>query len=154
MIDITLRVNGKSYPISVKPRTRLIDALRDLGFTGTKEGCGEGECGACTIIMDGKSVLSCMMFAKQAEGHELTTIEGLAKDGSLDKLQKAFIEEGAVQCGYCIPGFIMSAKALLNENKNPSDDEIKDSITGNLCRCTGYTKIVKAIRKVADGEQK
>ena len=129
---------------------RLIDFLRDeLNLTGTKEGCSEGECGACTVIMDKKAVTSCTVLAGQIDGCEILTIEGLAKNGELDILQKKFIEYGAVQCGFCTPGFIMSAKALMMNNKNPSLNEIKRAVEGNLCRCTGYIKIIEAIEAAA-----
>lgn len=132
------------------PARRLIDLLReDLHLTGTKEGCGEGECGACTIIVNGEAVNSCILLVGQLkDGDKILTVEGLEKDGKLNKLQKAFLEHGAVHCGACIPGMLMSATALLMKNKKPKEAEIKDAISGNLCRCTGYEKIVKAIRSV------
>lgn len=143
-------LNGDKVSVDVAPEKIFVDVIRDdLGLTGTKVGCGRGECGACTIIMDGKPVNSCLMFAAQADGHVFTTIEGLSKDGELDPIQKAFIEEGAAQCGYCIPGMIMSSKALLDKIPDPSDDEINEAISGNLCRCTGYTKIKESIKKAA-----
>ena len=145
---LKLKVNSKDYNIDVDPSKRLLDVIReDLKLTGTKEGCSEGECGACTIIMDGKAINSCMLLAVQARGSELITVEGLEKDGKLDELQKAFIEKGAVQCGFCTPGMLMSLKALLMQKPDPSDDEIKIAIEGNLCRCTGYVKIVEAVRE-------
>lgn len=134
---------------------RLLDFLRDeLGLTGTKEGCGEGECGACTVIIDGKAVNSCLVLLPEIDGSEVTTIEGLSKDGELDTIQKAFVDEGAVQCGFCTPGMIMSAKALLDRNDSPSDEEIMEAIEGNLCRCTGYYKIVQAIKTAAENLRK
>jgi len=146
-IGITLNVNGKDYPLEVKPNEILLNVLRDrLGLMGTKYGCGIGECGACTVLLDGKAVLSCQTLAFTAEGKRITTIEGLEQDGELDPLQQAFIDEGAVQCGYCTPGMILSAKALLDEKPDPSTEEIKQAIRGNLCRCTGYTNIVRAIK--------
>jgi carbon-monoxide dehydrogenase small subunit len=143
-------VNGKPRAVDVEPQARLIDVLRDrLDLTGTKEGCGEGECGACTVLMDGAAVNACLVLALQARGRGVVTVEGLARDGELDPLQKAFIQEGAIQCGYCSPGMLMSAKALLLHNPRPTEPEIRAAIAGNLCRCTGYTKIVKAVLAVA-----
>lgn len=139
-------INGRPIEADVDEKMRLIDFLRDeLNLTGTKEGCSEGECGACTVIMDKRAVTSCTVLARQIDGCEILTIEGLAKNGELDILQKKFIEYGAVQCGFCTPGFIMSAKALMMNNKNPSLNEIKRAVEGNLCRCTGYIKIIEAI---------
>ncbi len=150
MIKIKFIVNSEEREIVTEPTRTLLSILREeLGLTGTKEGCGKGECGACTVIMDGNPVPSCLVLACQLDGCEITTIEGLSEDGNLDPLQKAFIEEGAVQCGFCTPGMIMSAKALLMRNPSPTEDEIKEAISGNLCRCTGYTKIVKAIEKAS-----
>ena len=143
-------VNGSARQVDIDPAERLIDVLRDrLDLTGTKEGCGEGECGACTVVMDGVAVNACLVLGLQARGREILTVEGLAQDGQLDALQKAFIAEGAIQCGYCSPGMLMSAKALLLANPHPSEPEIRTAIAGNLCRCTGYTKIVKAVQAVA-----
>ncbi|MBU3188195.1 (2Fe-2S)-binding protein [Clostridium bowmanii] len=145
---LKLKINGKQCSIDVDPSKRLLDVIReDLKLTGTKEGCSEGECGACTVIMNGKAVNSCMLLAVQARESDLITVEGLEKDGELDELQKAFIEKGAVQCGFCTPGMLMSLKALLMQNPNPSDDEIRIAIEGNLCRCTGYVKIVEAVKE-------
>jgi len=146
-----MTVNGKAQKVQIKPDDRLLDVLRHtLGLTGAKEGCsGEGECGACTIIMDGKAVNSCLVLAFQARGKDIITIEGLEKNGELDRLQQAFIDNGAVQCGYCTPGMIMSAKALLIDNPHPSEADIRTSIAGNLCRCTGYINIINAIQEVA-----
>lgn len=150
-VIIDFIVNDKAYSIDAEPDMRLIDVLRyKLGLTGVKEGCGEGECGACTIIMDGEAVNSCLVMAVQARGKKIITIEGLEKNGELDPLQKAFIENGAVQCGYCTPGMIMSAKALLLKNPNPTEEEIREAIAGNICRCTGYNNIVKAIKSVSN----
>jgi len=144
-------VNGREYSIDVESDMRLIDILRyKLGLTGVKEGCGEGECGACTIIMDGEAVNSCLVMAVQARGKEIITIEGLEKNGELDPLQTAFMENGAVQCGYCTPGMIMSAKALLLKNPNPTEEEIREAIAGNICRCTGYNNIVKAVKAASN----
>jgi len=143
-------VNGIARSLEIDPETRLIDVLRDhLDLTGTKEGCGEGECGACTVLMDGVAVNACLVLGMQARGRQIVTIEGLAVAGQLDPLQQAFIDEGAIQCGYCSPGMLMSAKALLLKNPHPSEPEIRSAISGNLCRCTGYTKIVQAVQSVA-----
>lgn len=145
-MQISLKVNGKDYSLDVQPNLRLLDLLRDkLELTGTKEGCGEGECGTCTVIMDKKAIHSCLVLATQANGREIITVEGLAKDGELDRLQEEFISKGAIQCGFCTPGMLMSAKALLMEKPNPTVEEIKVAIAGNMCRCTGYGKIVEAI---------
>ena len=128
----------------------LLDFLReDLGLKGTKRGCDSGQCGACTIIMDGKTMNACLVLAIQADGKEILTIEGLSSGGRLHPLQEAFVEEGAVQCGFCVPGMILSAKALLDEKKDPSEGEIREALSGNLCRCTGYVKIIKAVQKAA-----
>ena len=145
--QITLTVNGKYHELSVKPWRTILEVIReDLGLTGPKEGCGMGECGACTVIVDGKTVNACLMLAAEANGKEISTIEGLASDGKLHPIQEAFMEGGALQCGFCTPGMIISAKALLDENSQPSEDEIRRNIAGNLCRCTGYAHIVKAIK--------
>lgn len=151
-IRVTCEVNGRQVTLTSMPNRTLLDVLRDdLGLTGAKNACGgEGECGACTVIMDGKSVNSCMVFIGQVHGHVIETIEGISKDEELHPLQRAFIEAGAVQCGYCTPGAIMTAKALLQENPRPSDDEIREGLSGNLCRCTGYVKIVDAVRLAAE----
>lgn len=149
--DMTFIVNERSYTVKADPSMRLLDLIRDvLGLTGTKEGCAEGECGACTVIMDGKAVTSCIVLAGQAEGRKITTIEGVGKDGELSRLQKAFVECGAIQCGFCTPGMILSAKALLDENPHPSAEEIKTALSGNLCRCTGYTKILEAVQRASE----
>lgn len=148
---IEFKVNGKSYQIDVCPSMRLIDLLRDeLGLTGTKEGCGEGECGSCTVIMDGKAVNSCLVPAPQVDGKEIITVEGLAQDGQLDLLQQKFLEHSAVECGFCTPGMLMSAKALLMKNPHPTEEEIRTAIAGNLCRCAGYSKVVAAIKAAAE----
>lgn len=142
-------VNDKHEIIDVDPGERLLDVLRNrLGLISVKEGCGEGECGACTIIMDGVAVTSCTVLAMQAKGKEIITTEGLEKNGELDKLQEAFMKNGAIQCGYCTPGMLMSCKALLMKNPDPTEEEIRRAIEGNLCRCTGYTKIVNAVLDV------
>ena len=146
MYPLTMTLNGESVTVEVEPFELLVDVLRDkLGLTGAKIGCNEGECGACTVIMDGQAVLSCLLPAMKAQGREVVTIEGLSHGDELHPLQQAFIEQGAVQCGYCTPGMIMSAKALLDENPQPSLDEIEEALAGNLCRCTGYFQIVEAI---------
>ncbi|MFY9112307.1 MAG: (2Fe-2S)-binding protein [Desulfomonilia bacterium] len=142
---INLTINGAPYELEVEPNLILNTLLRDrLGLTGTKISCGEGECGACTILVDGKPMLSCSMLAVAANGKNITTNEGLAKDGELHIIQKKFIEKGAIQCGYCSPGMILAVKALLDENPNPTSADVKKAIGGNLCRCTGYVKIVDA----------
>jgi aerobic carbon-monoxide dehydrogenase small subunit len=142
-----LKVNGKEYDVEVEEWKSLLEVLReDLGFTGVKTGCEEGECGACTVLVDGKAVNSCLMLVRQAEGKEITTIEGLSgEDGSLHPLQAAFVEHFAVQCGFCTPGVLLSAKALLDENPHPTEEEVREALGGNLCRCTGYVKIVEAV---------
>lgn len=147
---INLKVNGEEVSVAVEPDKTLLWLLREeLNLTGTKEGCGAGECGACTVIFNGKAVNSCLVLAVEAEGAEVYTIESEAKDGELSDLQKAFIEYNALQCGFCTPGMIMAARALLNENPHPTEEEIKEAIEGNLCRCTGYVPIVEAIKAVA-----
>ena len=149
MISIELIINGESHAVSVKPNETLLDVIRDkIGLTGTKKGCDTGQCGACTVLMEGKPVPSCLVLAVDAKNKVITTIEGLAADGRLHPIQEAFVREGAVQCGYCTPAMILSAKALLEDNPNPTEREIKEAIAGNLCRCTGYVKIVKAISSV------
>ena len=146
---ISVSVNGKIFKKTVAANRTLLDFLRyDLALTGTKEGCDTGDCGACTVLFDGKAVDSCLVLAIESDGHEIITIEGLNAGGGVDPLQKAFIEAGAVQCGFCTPGMIMSIKGLLNENSNPSRREIKRAIAGNLCRCTGYERIVDAVELV------
>jgi carbon-monoxide dehydrogenase small subunit len=148
--DLELKVNGEDYSLEVEPHRTLLEVIRnDLGLTGTKLGCGGGECGACTVILDGKAVKSCLMLALDARGKEIWTIEGLSRVGDLHPLQRAFVELGAIQCGFCTPGMIMASKALLDENPQPSEQEIKDALAGNLCRCTGYVKILEAVLSVA-----
>jgi len=151
--ELTFTLNGEVVRADVDPQWTLLYLLREvLELTGTKEGCGYGECGACTVIIDGQAVNSCLYPVMEAEGKTITTIEGLAsRDGQLHPLQTAFINEGAVQCGFCTPGMIMSAKALLDTNDKPTEEEIKDAVAGNLCRCTGYVKIIDAIKTVAGG---
>lgn len=154
--EIVLTINGKGYPVTLGDHELLVDVIRDqVGLTGTKKGCGTGECGACTVLIDGKPVNSCMYLAVRAEGKEILTVEGLGEPGNLDPLQEAFKKNAAVQCGFCAPGMLMSAKALLEENKNLTDKEIREGISGNICRCSGYVKIVKAIKEAAvDMEEK
>lgn len=144
---VKFQVNGEQTAINVEPTKTLLDVLReDLFLTGTKRGCGSGECGACTVLLNGQAVHSCLILAAELEGQDVLTIEGLSKNPKeLHPLQKAFIEKGAVQCGFCTPGLMMSAKALLDRNPNPTEEEVRHSISGNLCRCTGYSKIVDAI---------
>jgi aerobic-type carbon monoxide dehydrogenase small subunit (CoxS/CutS family) len=149
--EMQFRVNGEAYSVQADPAMRLVDLLRDvLGLTGTKEGCSEGECGACTVILDGQAVTSCILLAGQAEGRDLVTIEGVSTDRELSRLQKAFVEHGAVQCGFCTPGMILSAKALLDRCPHPTEEEIRVALSGNLCRCTGYKKIVEAVQAAAE----
>jgi aerobic carbon-monoxide dehydrogenase small subunit len=149
---MTLTVNGTPYEVAIEPQQSLLQLLREeLHLTGTKEGCSEGECGACTVLLDGKTVDSCLIFALEAQGREVTTIEGLAQGDQLHPVQKAFAEYGAVQCGFCTPGMILAAKALLDSNPHPTEVEIRQGISGNLCRCTGYVKIVEAIQAAARG---
>ncbi len=150
---ITLNVNGSSYEMELSSHAVLLDVLRDkLDFTGVKRGCETGDCGACTVLLDGLPVNSCLVLALEAEGREITTIEGLATDKGLHPVQEAFIKAGAIQCGYCTPGMILTAKALLDENPKPTEAEMKRAISGNLCRCGGYNKIVAAIKMAVDSE--
>jgi carbon-monoxide dehydrogenase small subunit len=152
MQTLSMKLNGEEVTLQVRPSAMLVEVLRDqLELTGTKVACGEGECGACTVLLDGKPVNSCLVPALKAQGREVMTVEGLASLGELHPLQKAFVEHGAVQCGYCTPGMLMSAKALLDHNPNPTEDEIRLAISGNLCRCTGYAKIVEAIQAASQG---
>lgn len=150
MKKIKLIVNDVPYELETRPERRLLDVLRDdLHLTGTKEGCSEGECGVCTVLLDGKPVDSCLVLVGQADGCRITTIEGLGDGNELHTLQKAFVDAGAIQCGYCTPGMILAAKAILDQNPNPTAEEIKKGIAGNLCRCTGYKKIVEAVQMAA-----
>jgi len=147
---IELKVNGEAYEVAIEPRRTLLEVLREhLGLTGTKQGCNEGECGSCTVLMDGEPVNSCLVLAVEAKDKDILTIEGLAEGQKLHPLQEAFIKHGAFQCGFCTPGMILSAKALLDRNPQPTEEEIRRGISGNLCRCTGYVKIIEAIRAVA-----
>lgn len=150
---ITLTVNGATHEVAVEPQQSLLQVLREvLHFTGTKEGCSEGECGACTVILDGQTVDSCLIFGLEANGRNILTIEGLAQGDQLHPVQKTFAEYGAVQCGFCTPGMILAAKALLDSNPHPTEAEIRRGISGNLCRCTGYVKIVEAIQAAAQSQ--
>jgi len=151
MHAIEFTVNGQTEQVTVPATLTLLDLLRErLALTGTKEGCGIGECGACTVLLDGNPVTACLMLAVEANGHDIQTIEGEAVGGELSILQRAFIDAGAIQCGFCTPGMIMSARGLLNRIPNPSDEEITEAIAGNLCRCTGYESIIAAIRNAAE----
>ena len=150
-IHVNTTINGEPVEYLCETQQTMLDVLRDqLGLTGSKEGCGSGDCGACTVIVDGKSVNSCLMLAGQADGREITTIEGLARNGTLHPLQRAFHEEHALQCGYCTPGMIMAAVSLIDEHGTLDEAEIRKGLEGNLCRCTGYHNIVKAIQRAAD----
>ena len=152
--EIRFLVNEESVSVVVEPHWTLLKVIRDvLGLTGTKEGCGEGDCGSCTVLVDGKAVNSCLILANDIDGRRVTTIEGLACGAELHPLQKAFLEKGAVQCGFCSPGMILTAKSLLDQNPCPSEEEIRYAIAGNLCRCTGYVKIVDAIQSVAQASK-
>ena len=148
--NIHLNVNGIDYEGEIDVRRTLLEVLREtFGLMGTRKGCNEGECGACTVLLDGKPVLSCLLLAVEAQGKRIDTVEGLAQNGELDPLQKSFIEHGALQCGFCTSGMLMAARGLLNENPSPDEQQIRQAIAGNLCRCTGYDKVVKAIMAVA-----
>ena len=153
--DIKITVNGQPYELSVKPTTLLVDILRkQLSLTGTKRGCNEGACGACTVVLNGAAVKSCSVLAVQADGADILTVEGLARGAELHPLQKAFLDYGSFQCGFCTPGMLMSAKALLDETPAPTELQIKEGIDGNVCRCTGYNSIIRAISAVTRGEYK
>ena len=147
---ITLNINGKEYELAVAPNRTLTQVLReDLGLLGTKEGCGVGDCGACTVIIDGKPVNSCLVLAVQVSGSDITTIEGVAGAGGLHPIQQAFVDLGAIQCGFCTPGMVLSAKNLLEKNPEPTEREVREALSGNLCRCTGYQKIVEAVQEAS-----
>lgn len=151
--QIRLQVNGFEYDLLIKPHWTLVDVLRDeIGLTGTKKGCGKGECGACTVIMDGEAILACLVLPVRAQGKSILTIEGLAQEGKLDSLQDAFVKYGAIQCGFCTPGMIMTSRAFLINNPHPTEEKIKRALSGNLCRCTGYVKIIEAVRKASMAE--
>lgn len=150
LFTLRAKVNGKLINLPVSPQRRLLDVLRDdLGLTGVKEGCSEGECGACTVLINGKPVNSCLVLAPEANGAEIITIEGLTCENGLHPLQQAFLDAGAVQCGFCTPGMILSAKALLDAKPNPDSEDVRVAVSGNLCRCTGYTKIFDAVKLAA-----
>ncbi|MBM7622497.1 2Fe-2S iron-sulfur cluster-binding protein [Sporohalobacter salinus] len=150
-MQITLIVNGEKRKVETTPDTRLLDLIReDLGLTGAKEGCGQGECGACTVIMDGELVASCLVLALQADGAEILTIEGLSSGDDLHPIQESFVEAGAIQCGFCTPGMVLASKKLLDENQTPTEKEIRRGLSGNLCRCTGYEKIIEAVKLSAE----
>ena len=152
-IKIQFNLNGNDVSVTADPNKRLVDFLReDMGMTSVKEGCGEGECGACTIIYNGKAVTSCLMLAGQADGSTIVTLEGVSENGQLNYIQQAFVDAGAVQCGYCTPGMVLSAKALLDKKPDATDEEIRRAMSGNLCRCTGYSKIIKAVEMARDAE--
>jgi aerobic carbon-monoxide dehydrogenase small subunit len=152
---IHLKVNGEPYEVAIHPHRTLAEVLREeLDLIGTKEACKQGDCGSCTVIMDGKTVTSCLTLAVEAEGKDIRTIEGVAKNGKLNPVQQSFVDHGAIQCGFCTPGMVMSATALLEQNPNPTEDEVRMGIAGNICRCTGYTKIVEAILAVSEGGKK
>jgi len=153
--QLKFKVNGQPYELFVKPKTLLVEVLRDLvGLTGTKRGCNSSSCGACTVMLNGMSVKSCSVLALQANGTEVVTVEGLAKGNELSPLQKAFLDHGAFQCGFCTPGMLMSSTALLTENPKPTKQEMKEGIDGNICRCTGYNSIIRAVTAVVKGEYK
>ena len=148
---VSLTVNGDQYDLLIEPRKTLLAVLREtIGLTGAKEGCSTGDCGACTVIVDGNAVTSCMMLAVSANGKSITTIEGLSSDGHLHPIQRAFMDKGGYQCGFCTPGFIIASKAFLDENPNPTEAELRHALGGNICRCTGYTKIIEAIMSAAE----
>ncbi len=150
-ISIHIEVNEIPHTLEVEPSVVLLDVLRDrLGLKGTKRGCDQGQCGSCTVLLDGRAVSSCILLAVQADGKKITTIEGVASGGRLHPVQEAFVSEGAVQCGFCTPGMVLSAKALLDRNPNPSEEEIRIALSGNLCRCSGYVKIIEAVKKAAE----
>lgn len=151
--EAILTVNGLRYPLAIEPQRTLLSVLREeIGLTGAKEGCDDSECGACMVLLDGCPVNACSYLALQAEGHGVLTVEGLGADGRLDPLQQAFLDEGAAQCGYCTPGMLISARALLDEVPRPDEAVIREALAGNLCRCTGYQKIIQAVQRAASGQ--
>ncbi|UCC66983.1 MAG: (2Fe-2S)-binding protein [Deltaproteobacteria bacterium] len=153
-IRVRFRMNGQEHEQEIPSNITLLELIRDeLGLTGTKEGCEIGECGACTVLLDGKPVYACLILAPKVDGREVITIEGIGEEGKLHPLQEAFLTHGAVQCGFCTPGMLLSAKALLDKNSHPSREEIEEAISGNLCRCTGYLQIVNAIEAIRSGEK-
>jgi aerobic-type carbon monoxide dehydrogenase small subunit (CoxS/CutS family) len=153
-VTVHMHVNGRSFTLEIPPHHTLLDVLRDtVRLTGTKECCSEGECGACTVLVGGQAVCSCLVLAVEMDGQQITTIEGLASDGQLDPVQEAFVATGAVQCGFCIPGMIMAARQLLASNPHPTRAEIQDGLAGNLCRCGGYTRILDAVARAADSQR-
>ncbi|MFH1568254.1 MAG: (2Fe-2S)-binding protein [Gemmatimonadota bacterium] len=153
-MKIALTINGRPHDLEVEPHWTLLGLLRDqLHLTGTKEGCGSGDCGACTVLLDGKPVTACLVLAPEVDGRQVVTIEGIARDGRLHPVQQALLEHGGFQCGFCTPGFVISAVALLESNPKPSEDQIRRALAGNLCRCTGYTKIVEAVQAAAKALQ-
>ncbi len=150
MPKVQLKINGQAFDLEIPSSRTLLEVIReDLGLTGTKEGCGQGECGACTVILDGKTVNSCLILAVQADGKQITTIEGLAQGEKLHPVQQAFVDRGGLQCGFCSPGMILSAKVLLDENPDPDEEAIRKALAGNTCRCTGYTKIFESVKAAA-----
>jgi len=150
---INLKINGDTYELAIEPWRTLLEVLREnLGFTGTKKSCGIGACGACTVIINGSPVLACLTLAFETEGTDIQTIEGISQKGSLHPIQESFIKHGAIQCGHCTPGMVMSAKGLLDKNPHPNKDEIKKALAGNFCRCTGYKKIFEAVEAVSEGK--
>jgi len=149
-MTITLTINGTRRTVDIDPGEKLLDLLRREGVMGVKVGCGSGDCGACAVLVDGRAVNSCLLYAAKADGAEVVTIEGLERDGALHPVQEAFLDEGGIQCGYCTPGMVISAVDLLSRNRDPSEEEIRLALSGNLCRCTGYTKQIQAVRKAAE----
>ena len=149
-MTITLTINGVRKTVQIEPREKLLELLRRAGAMGVKKGCGSGDCGACAVLLDGRAVNSCLVFAAKADGREVVTVEGLSEGGRLHPIQEAFVVEGAVQCGYCTPGMVISAFDLLSRNPDPTEDEIRQALSGNLCRCTGYVKQIRAVQRAAE----